>query len=111
MVLSPGVLETSDQGDREAFQKAKILYKSCMNESESLLVLFLCSIPNIQPEQRSRQYPCNLCSLIWNIILQPNGDAFVYGMDAAYHPETCKAFPSECKTAIHFILSKAIQSN
>lgn len=38
MVPSAGVLETSDQGDREAFQKAKILYKSCMNESESILV-------------------------------------------------------------------------
>lgn len=37
MVPSPGVLETSDQGDREAFQKAKILYKSCMNESECLV--------------------------------------------------------------------------
>uniref|UniRef100_A0A8C9FB20 Membrane metalloendopeptidase like 1 n=1 Tax=Pavo cristatus TaxID=9049 RepID=A0A8C9FB20_PAVCR len=72
-IILKGVLETSDQGDREAFQKAKILYKSCMNESESLLVLFLCSIPDVQPEQRSRQYPCNLCSLVWNIILQPNG--------------------------------------
>uniref|UniRef100_A0A8C0V6N9 Membrane metalloendopeptidase like 1 n=1 Tax=Cyanistes caeruleus TaxID=156563 RepID=A0A8C0V6N9_CYACU len=32
-IILKGVLETSDQGDREAFQKAKILYKSCMNES------------------------------------------------------------------------------
>uniref|UniRef100_A0A8B9FVC3 Membrane metalloendopeptidase like 1 n=1 Tax=Amazona collaria TaxID=241587 RepID=A0A8B9FVC3_9PSIT len=37
-IVLKGVLETSDQGDREAFQKAKILYKSCMNESESLLI-------------------------------------------------------------------------
>uniref|UniRef100_A0A669R788 Membrane metalloendopeptidase like 1 n=1 Tax=Phasianus colchicus TaxID=9054 RepID=A0A669R788_PHACC len=32
-IILKGVLESSDQGDREAFQKAKILYKSCMNES------------------------------------------------------------------------------
>lgn len=38
-IILKGVLETSDQGDREAFQKAKILYKSCMNESESLVPL------------------------------------------------------------------------
>uniref|UniRef100_A0A663DZN7 Membrane metalloendopeptidase like 1 n=1 Tax=Aquila chrysaetos chrysaetos TaxID=223781 RepID=A0A663DZN7_AQUCH len=31
-IILKGVLETSDRGDREAFQKAKILYKSCMNE-------------------------------------------------------------------------------
>uniref|UniRef100_A0A8C0B458 Membrane metalloendopeptidase like 1 n=1 Tax=Buteo japonicus TaxID=224669 RepID=A0A8C0B458_9AVES len=37
-IILKGVLETSDRGDREAFQKAKILYKSCMNESESILV-------------------------------------------------------------------------
>uniref|UniRef100_A0A8C3MZ95 Membrane metalloendopeptidase like 1 n=1 Tax=Geospiza parvula TaxID=87175 RepID=A0A8C3MZ95_GEOPR len=37
-IILKGVLETSDQGDREAFQKAKILYRSCMNESECLLL-------------------------------------------------------------------------
>lgn len=40
---------------------------------------------------------------------QMDTDALVYGMDAAYHPQTYKA--SVCKTAIHFILSKAVQSN
>uniref|UniRef100_A0A8C3LEJ1 Membrane metalloendopeptidase like 1 n=1 Tax=Chrysolophus pictus TaxID=9089 RepID=A0A8C3LEJ1_CHRPC len=34
-IILKGVLESSDQGDREAFQKAKILYKSCMNEKPS----------------------------------------------------------------------------
>lgn len=44
MVSSPGVLETSDQEEREAFQKAKILYKSCMNESEFLPVPLMLSL-------------------------------------------------------------------
>uniref|UniRef100_A0A8C3U7D2 Membrane metalloendopeptidase like 1 n=1 Tax=Catharus ustulatus TaxID=91951 RepID=A0A8C3U7D2_CATUS len=40
-IILKGVLETSDQGDREAFQKAKILYKSCMNESEFYFPFYL----------------------------------------------------------------------
>uniref|UniRef100_A0A8C9FAH7 Membrane metalloendopeptidase like 1 n=1 Tax=Pavo cristatus TaxID=9049 RepID=A0A8C9FAH7_PAVCR len=44
-IILKGVLETSDQGDREAFQKAKILYKSCMNESESLLKWSVEAVP------------------------------------------------------------------
>lgn len=64
VVSSPGVLETSDQGDREAFQKAKILYKSCMNESECLLVPsipLIDSKPNIQKNQSPvQQNPINI---------------------------------------------------
>lgn len=64
VVSSPGVLETSDQGDREAFQKAKILYKSCMNESECLLVPsipLIDSKPNIQKNQCPvQQNPINI---------------------------------------------------
>uniref|UniRef100_A0A670ILA4 Membrane metalloendopeptidase like 1 n=1 Tax=Podarcis muralis TaxID=64176 RepID=A0A670ILA4_PODMU len=33
-IILKGVLETPEQEDREAFQKAKMLYRSCMNESE-----------------------------------------------------------------------------
>uniref|UniRef100_A0A7M4F2G7 Membrane metalloendopeptidase like 1 n=1 Tax=Crocodylus porosus TaxID=8502 RepID=A0A7M4F2G7_CROPO len=40
-IILKGVLETPEQDDREAFQKAKTLYKSCMNESEYPLVLLL----------------------------------------------------------------------
>ncbi|XP_077106552.1 membrane metallo-endopeptidase-like 1 isoform X1 [Ranitomeya variabilis] len=32
-IILKGLLEDSDQDDRDAFKKAKILYKSCMNES------------------------------------------------------------------------------
>uniref|UniRef100_A0A670IM34 Membrane metalloendopeptidase like 1 n=1 Tax=Podarcis muralis TaxID=64176 RepID=A0A670IM34_PODMU len=32
-IILKGVLETPEQEDREAFQKAKMLYRSCMNES------------------------------------------------------------------------------
>lgn len=33
-----GVLETESEQDREAIRKAKVLYSSCMNESEVLLM-------------------------------------------------------------------------
>lgn len=69
MVPSPGVLETSDRGDREAFQKAKILYKSCMNESESILV------PSIDSPAQYQMYkstnvllsksPVNIYLILW----------------------------------------------
>lgn len=112
MDLSPGVLETADQGDREAFQKAKILYKSCMNESESLLVLFLCSMPNVQPERRSIWY-------LWNRVALSGTSFFKwwYRCLDIWHgcclPSSNMQSLSFCmqKTAIHFILSKAIQSN
>lgn len=38
----PGVLEAPEQEDQEAFQKAKTLYRSCMNESESPLLRGSC---------------------------------------------------------------------
>uniref|UniRef100_A0A8C8SL26 Membrane metalloendopeptidase like 1 n=1 Tax=Pelusios castaneus TaxID=367368 RepID=A0A8C8SL26_9SAUR len=37
-IILKGVLEAPEQGDREAFRKAKMLYKSCMNESKSPLL-------------------------------------------------------------------------
>uniref|UniRef100_A0A8C4YEQ3 Membrane metalloendopeptidase like 1 n=1 Tax=Gopherus evgoodei TaxID=1825980 RepID=A0A8C4YEQ3_9SAUR len=42
-IILKGVLESPEQGDREAFRKAKMLYTSCMNESKSLLLLLLLS--------------------------------------------------------------------
>uniref|UniRef100_A0A8C0IZY3 Membrane metalloendopeptidase like 1 n=1 Tax=Chelonoidis abingdonii TaxID=106734 RepID=A0A8C0IZY3_CHEAB len=40
-IILKGVLESPEQGDREAFRKAKMLYTSCMNESKSLLLLLM----------------------------------------------------------------------
>ncbi|CAH2330800.1 membrane metallo-endopeptidase-like 1 isoform X2, partial [Pelobates cultripes] len=33
-IILKGLLEMPEQEDRDAFKKAKILYKSCMNESK-----------------------------------------------------------------------------
>lgn len=83
MVSSPGVLETSDQGDREAFRKAKILYKSCMNESESFLVPLIllfntkCTKYQCTFKQKSNQYLSNLHGLAWKANLQVGEGALV----------------------------------
>lgn len=40
-----GVLETESEQDRDAIRKAKVLYSSCMNESEALLFRLETELP------------------------------------------------------------------
>ncbi|NWI10905.1 MMEL1 protein, partial [Crypturellus soui] len=66
-IILKGVLETSDQGDREAFQKAKILYKSCMNES---LIEQRGSLPLLEVLTMVGDWP--VASADWNNTKEPN---------------------------------------
>ncbi|KFM04072.1 Membrane metallo-endopeptidase-like 1 [Aptenodytes forsteri] len=66
-IILKGVLETSDQGDREAFQKAKILYKSCMNES---LIEQRDSLPLLEALMMVGDWP--VASADWNKTKEPS---------------------------------------
>uniref|UniRef100_G1MSZ8 Membrane metalloendopeptidase like 1 n=1 Tax=Meleagris gallopavo TaxID=9103 RepID=G1MSZ8_MELGA len=66
-IILKGVLETSDQGDREAFQKAKILYKSCMNES---LIEQRDSLPLLEVLTMVGDWP--VASADWNNTKEPS---------------------------------------
>ncbi|XP_014799382.1 PREDICTED: membrane metallo-endopeptidase-like 1 [Calidris pugnax] len=66
-IILKGVLETSDQGDREAFRKAKILYKSCMNES---LIEQRDSLPLLEALTVVGDWP--VASADWNKTKEPN---------------------------------------
>ncbi|NXN42266.1 MMEL1 protein, partial [Rhinoptilus africanus] len=66
-IILKGVLETSDQGDREAFRKAKILYKSCMNES---LIEQQDSLPLLEALTMVGDWP--VASADWNKTKEPN---------------------------------------
>lgn len=66
-IILKGVLETSDQGDREAFQKAKILYKSCMNES---LIEQRDSLPLLEVLTMVGDWP--VASADWNSTKEPS---------------------------------------
>ncbi|NWH73284.1 MMEL1 protein, partial [Piaya cayana] len=66
-IVLKGVLETSEQGDREAFRKAKILYKSCMNES---LIEQRDSLPLLEALMVVGDWP--VASADWNKTKEPH---------------------------------------
>uniref|UniRef100_A0A670IJZ9 Membrane metalloendopeptidase like 1 n=1 Tax=Podarcis muralis TaxID=64176 RepID=A0A670IJZ9_PODMU len=61
-IILKGVLETPEQEDREAFQKAKMLYRSCMNES---IIEQRDSLPLLEVLQTVGGWP--VASADWNI--------------------------------------------
>ncbi|XP_053942086.1 membrane metallo-endopeptidase-like 1 isoform X3 [Cuculus canorus] len=66
-IVLKGVLETAEQGDREAFRKAKILYKSCMNES---LIEQRDSLPLLEALMVVGDWP--VASADWNKTKEPH---------------------------------------
>ncbi|NXY42204.1 MMEL1 protein, partial [Ceuthmochares aereus] len=66
-IVLKGVLETPEQGDREAFRKAKILYKSCMNES---LIEQRDSLPLLEALMMVGDWP--VASADWNKTKEPH---------------------------------------
>ncbi|XP_054857927.1 membrane metallo-endopeptidase-like 1 isoform X2 [Eublepharis macularius] len=66
-IILKGVLETSGQDDREAFRKAKMLYRSCMNES---FIEQRDSLPLLEVLRMVGGWP--VASADWNITKEPN---------------------------------------
>ncbi|XP_066493606.1 membrane metallo-endopeptidase-like 1 isoform X1 [Tiliqua scincoides] len=66
-IILKGVLETPEPEDREAFQKAKMLYRSCMNES---FIEQCDSLPLLEVLHVIGEWP--VASLDWNITQEPD---------------------------------------
>ncbi|XP_053256629.1 membrane metallo-endopeptidase-like 1 isoform X1 [Podarcis raffonei] len=66
-IILKGVLETPEHEDREAFQKAKMLYRSCMNES---IIEQHDSLPLLEVLHTVGGWP--VASADWNITNEPN---------------------------------------
>ncbi|TFK13890.1 Membrane metallo-endopeptidase-like 1 [Platysternon megacephalum] len=66
-IILKGVLESPEQGDREAFRKAKMLYTSCMNES---FIEQRDSLPLLEVLAMVGDWP--VASADWNITKEPN---------------------------------------
>ncbi|XP_073172729.1 membrane metallo-endopeptidase-like 1 isoform X1 [Lepidochelys kempii] len=66
-IILKGVLEAPEQGDQEAFRKAKMLYTSCMNES---FIEQRDSLPLLEVLAMVGDWP--VASADWNITKEPN---------------------------------------